>query len=579
MYLSSAIGALGLVAPVVLAAPSPPLVEKRACTFDSLTNPTCWDGTFDLNTNYYDSWPSVGGHQEYTFHITNITMAPDGINRTVLAINGQVPGPTIFANWGDTVAVTVINELEDAGTSIHFHGVRQKDTNTQDGAVSITQCPIPGGKTSMTYKWTATQYGTSWYHGHYGLQAWDGLFGPIVIAGPASSAYKNDLGTLMLSDWTHKTAEYLESDAAVNGGENIDNGLINGTNIFIDPTTNIQTGKRFEFVFQPNESHRIRLINTAMDQHFKVALDGHEMEVIAADFVPIKPFKTKILNIGIGQRYDVIITADQTPGNFWLRANVQTNCGQRAATFTDIRAIVRYNSPGVNGTADPPEATPPAFDVDCTDMPMANLEPFVAINLNITGNLTFDQTITFNQDFNNPNPVINWEIKDGIHFLSHWENPTLLQLAGPGNVTFPDEQQVLEVNGVDKMQFVLIQTDSGGDHPIHLHGHDFWIVDQSNTTKFDPSTFVPNTINPPRRDVALLNGSGHLVIAFKADNPGAWLLHCHIAWHVNRGMALTFLENRADIFKPGDSDAVGKNCDAWKAFAKDKGIIQTDTGV
>lgn len=82
----------------------------------------------------------------------------------------------------------------------------------------------------------------------------------------------------------------------------------------------------------------------------------------------------------------------------------------------------------------------------------------------------------------------------------------------------------------------------GVTHPIHLHGHDFAILAQ-NTTAYDPvntpATF--NFKNPPRRDVALLPGNGYLAIAFKPDNPGVWLLHCHIAWHSSSGMTVAEL--------------------------------------
>ena len=80
-----------------------------------------------------------------------------------LLINGQMPGPTIEANWGDTIIVHVTNSMQNNGTSIHFHGMRQNYTNEMDGVPSITQCAIAPGDT-MTYTFKASNYGTSWYH-------------------------------------------------------------------------------------------------------------------------------------------------------------------------------------------------------------------------------------------------------------------------------------------------------------------------------------------------------------------------------------------------------------------------------
>ncbi len=78
--------------------------------------------------------------------------------------------------------------MQNNGTGIHFHGVRQNYTNQMDGVPSITQCPVAPGD-SFTYTWRATQYGSSWYHSHFYVQAWDGIFGGILINGPAAANY------------------------------------------------------------------------------------------------------------------------------------------------------------------------------------------------------------------------------------------------------------------------------------------------------------------------------------------------------------------------------------------------------
>ena len=86
-------------------------------------------------------------------------------------------------------------------------------------------------------------------------------------------------------------------------------------------------------------------------------------------------------------------------------------------------------------------------------------------------------------------------------------------------------------------------------HPIHLHGHDFAILAQENRV-FNESDITNGTFrynNPPRRDVALLPAGGYLAIAFKTDNPGIWILHCHIAWHASSGLALQIRERNAEV--------------------------------
>ncbi|KAK3381955.1 multicopper oxidase [Podospora didyma] len=573
MYWSSIVGALGLLAPLVLAAPSAQLDKRLDCKFNSATDPTCWDDNFNLETNYYETGPKTGKVHTYDFVITNITVSPDGIERTALAINGQIPGPAITANWGDTIVVHVTNNIGTAGTSIHFHGVRQNNTNSQDGVVSITQCPTPGNGTTTTYTWIATQYGSSWYHSHYAVQAWDGLFGPIEIQGPASQKYDIDLGSVMLSDWTHQTSESIyNAKAHLEDGATMDNGLINGKNIFTKEDGTV-VGKRHEIIFTPGKTHRIRLVNTAMDTHYNVAIDGHEMEVIAADFVSVDPFKTDILTIGIGQRYDIIVKPNAAGGNHWFRVQESQYCGFGFSlpNGLDLKAIIRYDA---NSKEDPAPKDAPAWENSCLDMPAANLKPSLKIDLP-ESNFAADHTVDFQKQQNPETSFMDWMIKE-VPYYSPWDYPTLQQVAEKNTSNFDPRQQVVRVDDSKKFIYALITVNEGTPHPVHLHGHDFFILGQSKEA-FDPATFVPNLKNPPRRDVAMVQSSGFLAIAFQTDNPGAWLLHCHIGWHTSNGFAMTFLEHEKLI--DTNSKELKANCDAWKDWSAKAGIKQHDSGV
>jgi hypothetical protein len=95
--LSALLFSVALAAPY--AAESP---RATSCDFDSATAPECW-GDYSLSTNWYDESPDTGVTREYWFEITNTTGAPDGYERILISINGSVPGPTIYADWGDTV--------------------------------------------------------------------------------------------------------------------------------------------------------------------------------------------------------------------------------------------------------------------------------------------------------------------------------------------------------------------------------------------------------------------------------------------------------------------------------------------
>ena len=136
------------------------------------------------NSNPYEDSPTTGVIRHYHFVIARGNLAPDGVNKSCMLINGQFPGPMIEANWGDTIQVTVENKITgpEEGTSLHWHGLLQKETPWYDGVPSVQQCPIAPGK-SFTYSFKADTYGTSWYHSHYSAQYADGLAGPMIIHG------------------------------------------------------------------------------------------------------------------------------------------------------------------------------------------------------------------------------------------------------------------------------------------------------------------------------------------------------------------------------------------------------------
>jgi FtsP/CotA-like multicopper oxidase with cupredoxin domain len=231
-------------------------------------------------------------------------MAPDGVERMMLVVNNQYPGPPIEADWGDELVIHVQNNLKDNGyltsvlsscsTSIHWHGVLQEHNAANDGVPGVSQCPIPPGS-SFTYRFRATSYGTSWYHSHFSLQYSDGVLGPIVIRGPSSANWDVDLGAVVLTDWLHETA-FSEFFVERLPGPPIpaDNGLINGKNKFNG------SGSYSEFTFEAGKKYRMRLINTSTNTHFKFWLDEHVMTVQGADFVAMEPYETEILDIAIG---------------------------------------------------------------------------------------------------------------------------------------------------------------------------------------------------------------------------------------------------------------------------------------
>ena len=103
--------------------------------------------------------------------------------------------------------ITVKNDLQFNGTTIHWHGLRQLGSLEMDGVNGVTQCPIAPGET-FTYKFRAMQYGTSWYHSHYSLQYGDGLLGPLTIHGPSTSNYDEVKDPILMTDVSAPTVPF-----------------------------------------------------------------------------------------------------------------------------------------------------------------------------------------------------------------------------------------------------------------------------------------------------------------------------------------------------------------------------------
>jgi len=548
------------------------------------TNRQCWVDGFDIHTAYEEKTPDTNVTREYTLVLTEppTYKGADGMDKTnAMLINGGFPGPNIRANWGDKIRVRVVNNLRTNGTSMHWHGLRQLNNNVNDGVNGITECPIPPGS-SKTYEWRAEQYGSSWYHSHFSDQYANGVAGTIQIDGPTSKNYDVDLGVYSLSDWYYKSADEIRASfsapAAVPASDNV---LFNGTNV------NKNGGGTYSRVtLQKGKVHKIRLINMSVDNSFTVNLVNHKMTVTGTDFVPVKPFETDSLYLTVGQRYDVLIDADQDPSKaYWFNVTFASNrlCG--TTNINKPASIFQYE--GASSNIMPKDAGQAPPDSQCQDK--TDYEPIYSVNVNSTAfsktqdnslDVTVDTSRTTNQQ------RVYWKV-NGQAMDVDWDEPTLSYLA-KNNTDYPAQFNVFEVPNENSWAFWVVENLFPAPHPMHLHGHDFYILGHSDPTAgvgngqgFNPQTDTSklNFKNPTRRDVTTLPGRGWLVVAFKTDNPGAWLFHCHIAWHVSQGLSVQFLERTSDIVNTVKIDAIDDMCSQWNSYSKNAQFQQSDSGI
>ncbi|RDH35383.1 hypothetical protein BDQ94DRAFT_186230 [Aspergillus welwitschiae] len=577
-----------------------------------------------IHTNYEDYAPR-GIDRHVRVSVTNDTSKPkylDGRDyRQGKYFDFQYPGPLIEACWGDTVYVHVTNKLQENGTAIHMHGIRMLNDSLADGVPGVTQCPIAPGETH-TYKFRAVQYGTTWYHSHYSLQYTDGLLGPLTIYGPASTPhYDEAMKPLIIADHNNRSAfedwtwGVVEKHAT--GPIKMESILINGHGSYQGKYQD----NRYKTQVKPGKRILLRLINASTDTAYIFSIDDHELEIIGADLVPVKPYKKTHLYIGIGQRYHVILQTKPRRHhrpNYWIRTEPAEHCQNFACPQNERQGILAYNA---NYPHDPTSGKH-LYSTQCQDENYTNLEPAFPIDVprpkpwqlrkvKLPTKVKRDNLTLPAEPENNvkEGPEIGvWKVMDGPAWVNYQE-PTIKHINNSKN-DWPETAALMEVNkdrrhSSPTWAYMVIDgghqpndtnVPKGKDivpaaHPMHLHGHDFALLKQSyhplnddmfgdrknhkhpNSTQINEFINTFDLKNPPRRDVVLLPRNGYVVLAFKVDNPGPWLLHCHIAWHASGGLALQILEDKQRLARgiTGDParhayDQLCRGCSSWKKW-------------
>ncbi|KAK3074660.1 hypothetical protein LTR53_002738 [Teratosphaeriaceae sp. CCFEE 6253] len=526
-----------------------------------------------IYTDYEDpSQTPVGIHRTYYMNITGDNhMNADGLDfPNAKQFNNTYPGPWIQACWGDNVTIIVTNEMPFNGTSVHWHGIRQLLTMHMDGVNGVTQCPIAPGST-FNYTWQALQYGSSWYHSHYSVQYADGAAGPLTLHGPASAPYDEPKTPLLMTDWGHNSAFNAITDGLHNKSILL-NGIGNITRYNNATTPSpLQVPDPYTLTFAPPilgraKRYLLRLINVSFESTFVFSIDNHMLQIIGSDFVPILPYPNTSVLVGIGQRYQVVVEAKPigfglgpAPKEYWIRT-WKANCFR----FNQSQAGGGYERTGIlryDDSQDTPSTTSwPLYtnvSLNCSDETYSSLQPIVEWTVpknpinDPSGNIGENLTVQLNRspDFRFPLALFSMGGEEFNPLMIDYGNPTFLHLNYTGKwpplwVVYPENYQ-----STDWVYMVLKGKGSApgntiGAHPIHLHGHDFAILQQIANATF-PAQLNLTLHNPPRRDVVLLPTDGYAVIAFKTDNPGSWLMHCHIADHASFGLALQVMERQA----------------------------------
>ena len=611
----------------------------------------------DYVLEYGDCWnDSITTIDDFKSHHCSVPMTVDGHTyRMYIAVNGQIPGPTLIVTEGQKVHVDVYNKLTNEGLTIHWHGMHQKKSPWMDGVAFVSQAPITPGAV-FQYRFDATPAGTHWYHSHLGAQRTDGLFGALIVRERSMEQVTEKLGsfedipsqhTLTLLDFQREASLSLftiihpalgfyhdkpigqvpkQSDALytprTNGTDGVEvgpipywSGLINGKGRYNSSTYSLLS----EFHVEEGNTYRFRLIGAQSLYAYKVEIVGHKLTVIATDGHFIEPIEVDFIIIHTGERYDFLLNATQAPGNYMIRAQTlevkDTNIDPNNFQFHDhtAEAVLHYNTINdpdpkslyASVRQDDRHCTPqnPCIAINCPvkEFPsglyiecvqLNNLKALLPNKESEFPQIPADETKFLNFGFagesftsaiNGRNfilPATPWQTYPGS-FDKDRENRC--EQKCPSNINCPPCIHTIQIaknqkykKGREPGSVMMILSALGREgkifdyfsHPIHLHGHSFYVVhiehgsyenglfrnntpditcSDSNctwTNKTGPDFRLKNTAI--RKDTVIVPAGGYVVIAFKADNPGYWFMHCHMEAHLLEGMAVIVQEYSDD---------------------------------
>ncbi|XP_041347612.1 laccase-1-like [Gigantopelta aegis] len=535
----------------------------------------------------------------------------DGVYaRLVISVNKSFPGPELVVYEGQEVEVFVTNKMHTDSITIHFHGMHQKGTPWMDGVGLVTQCPVLPEQT-FKYRFTATPKGTHWYHAHIGDQRSIGLYGAFIVRRRNEPLPLANEHIIVLQDWNHdmdpetaylkmlhgmfdceenaKKCSRISTTESVEGGQfsrfEFHSGLINGQGRFYyDPTKPLlNNGAPLQvFTVDKGKTYRFRVISAATLYPFRLYIAQHNLTVVASDGHEIEPRVVQSIILQTGERVDFTITPTLAVKKYMIIAeSLEVNRNHVA------EAILRYNNSPVGGV---PVSTlvacnpclvfncpfvnyPPNRNRECILMEDARSNEQNVTGASIEGEPDKEFFLNFafpGEPGDTPGSV------NGRQYAS----PSVAALVQPKEVfTGPACDKVecgtqkictchytIDLDDGDLVQMVFSNMGNGRGyaHPVHLHGHSFYVLKMGfpdynpNGTIIGPDNQdiecggsycnsaawrenkepALNFDKPPLKDTIVVPSGGYVVIRFRADNPGLWFLHCHIDLHNTNGMAM-----------------------------------------
>lgn len=429
-------------------------------------------------------------------------IAPDGYPMTDIwsyatGPSGTVPGPEIRVRAGERVRYRLHNELPEA-TSVHWHGIRID--NAMDGAAPLTQAPVDPGAT-FDYDFVAPDPGTYWYHSHN--HGWEqvarGLAGPLIVED--REAWSGLIGaatremTLVLDDWLlNRDASIVEDrwddlHAASHAGRLGNSVTVNGQ-------------AYPDISLRPNERVRVRVINTATARIMRIALSELPMQIIALDGHPVAPRPAETVVLGPAQRVDLVIDG---------------------ASDRDKQAALLLDP----GRGDWIEMARFIHDGPAAEAMGADVRPLPQWGSLPNPDLTDVQREVLVMDGGAMRGLGETQYRgETLEFRELVERGMVWAFNGVANGMAAPMFRAARGRSIH----LAMTNRTAFQHAIHLHGHHFVVLSRNGA----------QTAFQDVRDTVLVAPDETVEIAFVADNPGRWMIHCHMLAHQASGMMSWF---------------------------------------
>jgi FtsP/CotA-like multicopper oxidase with cupredoxin domain len=413
----------------------------------------------------------------------------------VWAYNGAVPGPTLRVRQAEPVRIVVENQLSQ-DTTVHWHGIRLP--NAMDGVPGLTQRPIRSGE-GFAYEFTPPDAGTFWYHSHANSleQLGRGLAGAFIVEEPEPIAVDRDI-VWMLSDWRLTPDGQIAPsfgnamDAAMSG--HIGNVVtLNGS---VPGDQPVKAGERL----------RLRLVNGALARMMALRFEGHRPTIVAIDGQPCDPHEPDggRLLLGPAMRFDVVLDMQGAPGHRYRV--IDEFYDDLAYTLTHLA----YDQ------GQPVRANPPGAPLSLARNPLP--EPDLAHaerhDIIVQGGMMGGGMM---MGMGGMNGMATPGMDGGAAWAINGQSMT-----GDGQPNMPPMLTFKRGSSV----LLNIQNQTAWWHPMHLHGHSLRVLSRNGA----PVPFRQWA------DTVLLAPKDVVECAFVADNPGDWMLHCHVMNHQTTGL-------------------------------------------